>query len=72
SRNWRFNVASLQDLQSNDLRALLLNATYEDECFIFAATARRSFFYDRDLKPDDSVVFRLTFKTLGEFGTSIF
>ena len=72
SRNWRFNFASLQDLQSNDLRALLLNATYEDECFIFAATARRSFFYDRDLKPDDSVVFRLTFKTLGEFGTSIF
>ncbi|MCC7016216.1 MAG: LPS-assembly protein LptD [Rhodospirillales bacterium] len=71
SRNWRFNFSSLQDLETNDLRALLLNATYEDECFIFAATARRSFFHDRELKPDDSIIFRLTFKTLGEISSSI-
>ena len=71
NRNWRFNFSSLQDIQSNDLRMLMLSAVYEDECFIFSANARRSFFYDRELKPDDSIVFRLTFKTLGELGTSL-
>jgi LPS-assembly protein len=71
SRNWRFGFSSLQDLESNDLRALALNATYEDECFIFTGDVRRSFFYDRDLKTDDSIIFRLTFKTLGEIGTSV-
>jgi LPS-assembly protein len=72
TRRWRFGFASLQDLETNDLRALALNATYEDECFVFVADARRSFFYDRDLRTDDSIIFRLTFKTLGDISTSLF
>ncbi|MSP79547.1 MAG: LPS-assembly protein LptD [Rhodospirillales bacterium] len=72
SRNWRVSFASLQDIEANALRALLLNATYEDECFIIAADVRRSFFYDRGLKTDDSIILRLTFKTLGEIGSSMF
>jgi LPS-assembly protein len=71
TRRWRVSFSSLQDLETNDLRALALNATYEDECFILAADARRSLFYDRDLKTDDSIVLRLTFKTLGEIGASV-
>lgn len=72
ARNWSVRFSSLQDLHANDLRALNLVGAYEDECFIMALTAQRSFFYDRDLKADDSIVARLTFKTLGDFGMNVF
>ena len=71
SRRWRLSFASLQDLESNDLRALRLNTTYEDECFILSAEAQRSLFYDRELKTDDSIILRLTFKTLGEVASAL-
>ena len=66
ARNWNVRFSSLQDLEANALRAISLVATYEDECFILNITGQRNFFYDRDLKPDDSIVAAVTFKTLGD------
>lgn len=40
--------------------------TYDCDCFTFTASFLRSFTRDRDLKPTDTIMFRLLFKTLGE------
>ena len=44
--------------------------TYEDECFLFDASAARSYAVDRDFIPKNTFLFRVVFKTLGEFQTS--
>ena len=66
SRNWSVRFSSLQDLEANALRAINMVGTYEDECFVFTVTGQRNLFYDRDLRPDDSIVAAITFKTLGD------
>ena len=72
TQHWRTGLDGLHDLGANaGLRSLGLNLTYEDECLIFTTNVGRTFFEDRDLKPTDSVVLRLTFKTLGEVQTSV-
>ena len=72
SRYWRAGVNAVHDLSEDaGLRALGLQLTYEDECLIFVTSLGRTFFEDRDLKPTDSILFRLTFKTLGEVETSV-
>ncbi len=72
SRYWRAGVSAIHDLSEDEgLRALGLNLTYEDECLIFVTSLGRTFFEDRDLKPTDSIVLRLVFKTLGEVETSV-
>jgi LPS-assembly protein len=70
--HWRAGLDGLQDLgASSSLRSLGLDLTYEDECLIFTTKVGRTFFEDRDLKPTDSIVMNLTFKTLGEAQISI-
>jgi hypothetical protein len=39
---------------------------YEDECFIFDGTFVRSYLRSTDIQEEDSILLRLTFKTLGE------
>ena len=70
SRYWRGSIAGTRDLEQNEMRTMAANLTYECECFVFDVTLRRNFFEDRDLKPDDSILFRLTFKTLGDVQSS--
>ncbi|MBL0941432.1 MAG: LPS-assembly protein LptD [Alphaproteobacteria bacterium] len=43
---------------------------YTDECFEFETLITKSFYRDRDLKPGMGFLFRLMFKTLGEFSHS--
>jgi LPS-assembly protein len=72
SRLWRAAFSSRYNLEGDgDLRSVGLNFTYECECFTFAISLQRQFYEDRDLKPNDSIFFRLTFKTLGEVQTGI-
>lgn len=66
---WRATASAIYDIESSDTRRIGLGAIYEDECFMFNTQASRSFFHDRDLKPDNVVMFTITFKTLGEFRT---
>ena len=73
TRRWRSKVSVVNDLDNEDggLRSAGLSLTYEDECFVFSASAKRTFFQDRDLRPTDSVLLRLTFKTLGDVQTAV-
>jgi len=71
SRFWRTGFSVLHDVDAEDLRRLSWSLAYEDECFIFSSILQRQFFEDRDLKPEDSILFRLTFKTLGDVRTNV-
>ena len=71
TKHWRFGADTRRDLTSSggSLRhgAFL---SYEDECFQFQVDYARKFTRDRDVKPSDTILFRVVFKTLGEVGTS--
>ena len=71
TKRWRFGADTRRDLTSSggSLRhgAFL---SYEDECFQFQVDYARKFTRDRDVKPSDTILFRVVFKTLGEVGTS--
>jgi LPS-assembly protein len=67
TRHWRAASSIQYDVQENNTRQVNLGLTYEDECFMFNAAARRDFYYDRDIRPSNSIMFTLSFKTLGEF-----
>ena len=71
TERWRFGANTRRDLTAGggSLRhGAFLN--YEDECFLFQVDYSRTFTQDRDVKPSDTILFRVVFKTLGEVGTS--
>lgn len=67
---WRGNIRATRDLVDNDLRSMTLNLTYEDECLLFSTVLNRTFFQNQELHPENSIVFRIMFKTLGEISPS--
>lgn len=71
TERWRFGANTRRDLTSSG-GALRHGAflSYEDECFQFQLDYARTFTRDRDVKPSDTILFRIVFKTLGEVGTS--
>ena len=71
SRLWRTNFSSLYDVEDDALRSISLGIVYECDCFTFDMTYRRTLFEDRDLGRENSILFRLTFKTLGEVQTGV-
>jgi len=67
NRSWHSKINSRYDLDgSGDLRNLGMNLTYDCECFTLSTTINRQFYRDRDLRPSDSIMFKLSFKTLGD------
>ncbi|MBT3991665.1 MAG: LPS-assembly protein LptD [Rhodospirillaceae bacterium] len=71
-RFWRSSISGRYDLQDDgDLRNIALNLVYECECFTFSTTISRQFYEDRDLRPNDTILFKLTFKTLGDVQTGL-
>ena len=72
NENLRTNFSSLYDIEDADLRSLGLQVVYENECVKFTSQLTRSFFEDRDLRPEDRVTFTIVLKTLGEFTTNVF
>lgn len=73
TRYWSSNAAIVRDLdQDGGTRSAQLGFIYEDECFILATRLARSYFQDRDLKPDDSIILQIVFKTLGELQSSVY
>lgn len=71
--NWSGSLFTRQDLDgdesANESAGTLksgMTIRYEDECFIFDGSFTRSFLDQNDVSKDDSLFFRLTFKTLGE------
>lgn len=69
SRHWSTSASYVRDQAAGENRSIGLNLTYEDECLIFRTEALRQFYSDRELEPEDSLFFRITFKTLGEVNT---
>ena len=63
---WRSSLGGSKDLAEGDTRSMNLNLTYEDECFLFSGAIKRTFFQNEDLRPENTVIFRFLFKTLGE------
>ena len=71
SRFWRGRVSAKRDLSDSEMRSASLGLTYEDECLVFSTNLTRTFFEDRDLEPTDAILFRVSFKTLGEVSTEV-
>jgi LPS-assembly protein len=73
TRYWTTRLSAVRDLnEDGGLRSIQGYLTYEDECFAITTRIARSFYEDRDLKPDDSIVVQLVFKTLGDIQTSLY
>lgn len=70
NENWAFAASALRDLEANKMLEASLGVTYSDECIIIETVGGRSFFRDRDLEPDDFVIFRVVFKHLGEISAN--
>ncbi|MGF1607869.1 MAG: LPS-assembly protein LptD [Kiloniellales bacterium] len=70
SEYWSAHVAHRRDLQEDRSLVSQIGVAYQDECFLIEAIARRSFFRDSDVEPDDSIFVRFVLKYLGEFGAS--
>lgn len=66
NRYWRTNGSFVYDVEADEKRSIGAGLTYEDECLVFTASYRRNFFRDRDVEPDNTILFRVLFKTLGE------
>jgi hypothetical protein len=47
-----------------------LGFSYEDECFLITAAARRAYFVDRDIENEDSIFLQISFKHLGGIKTT--
>ncbi len=71
SRSWRTNFSSLYDVEDDALRSIALGIVYVCDCFTFDMTLRRTLFEDRDIGRENSILFRLTFETLGEVQTGV-
>ncbi|MBI4183245.1 MAG: LPS-assembly protein LptD [Proteobacteria bacterium] len=71
TNEWSMALRGRRDLTGKgDMISQGLELTYENECFVFRMDAERSFTSDRDITRSDRIMFRLVFKTIGEFETS--
>ncbi len=64
--HWSLRLTTHEDLATGQQLQHTALIRYQDECIIFDILGTRSFFRDVDVKPSDSVLFRIRFKNLGE------
>jgi LPS-assembly protein len=67
--HWSLLLTTHRDLAAGQALQHTGLIRYQDECIIFDILGTRSFFRDVDVKPSDSVLFRIRFKNLGEVST---
>ncbi|MEM7663226.1 MAG: LPS assembly protein LptD [Pseudomonadota bacterium] len=68
TKNWALTYGQLRDFtEQNDIRRSI-GVIYSDNCSRFEIAYVRTESIDRTLGPNDSVFFRFTLKSLGEFG----
>jgi LPS-assembly protein len=66
--NWSAGVNTTRDLgRKSHTLSQGAELAFENECFIFSNSLTKTFYYDRDLRPSFAYMFRVSFKTLGEF-----
>jgi LPS-assembly protein len=66
--DYRFNGYARRDLASNKMVAIGADAIYEDECFILDFKLYRRYTSINGDNGSTTVLFLLTFKTIGQFG----
>ncbi len=66
SRDWRINVSAVRDLAANEMRSIVSDLIFENECLIVTTRLSRTFYEDRDLQPTDAFTINLLLKTLGQ------
>ncbi|MHA1565316.1 MAG: LPS-assembly protein LptD, partial [Alphaproteobacteria bacterium] len=70
---WSASVDGTRDLSANGgMLSYGGSLTYNCDCLILSLNARRTFTTDRDIKPTDSILLQVTFKTLGQVQGQIF
>lgn len=67
---WRIYGQTRRDLSNSRTVSNRLGIGYEDECIDISLGFDQSFYRDRDYEPDNSVIFRVTLKTLGPTGNT--
>jgi LPS-assembly protein len=67
--HWSLQLTTHRDLAAGQALQHTGLIRYQDECIIFDILGTRSLFRDVDVKPSDSVLFRIRFKNLGEVST---
>ena len=71
SRNYSsINLNSTFDLLIDDPKSYSIGYQYFDECFGLNVDFGRSFYEDRDLKPQDTLTIMFSFKNLGSYQSS--
>lgn len=68
--NWTGFVGARRDLEREAMVQSYAGLRYEDECFAFVATYLRRFTTAQGQDQSTDLVFKLVFKTVGEFGFS--
>lgn len=66
SRDWRINFQAVRDMAANEMRSLVSDLVFENECLVVTTRFSRTFYEDRDLKPTDAFTINLLLKTLGQ------
>lgn len=69
SRHWSTRLNGTRDIKTDTQRTIGVEATYEDECFLFSAGYIRRNYDDSDLNAQNVFLFRIFLKTLGDFKT---
>jgi LPS-assembly protein len=69
NENWSTFARHKRDLERGSSLSSSVGIGYEDECFVLEVAGRRTFFRDREIEPEDSVMLRVVFKRLGQIST---
>ncbi len=70
---WSARIATRRDLTAEGgTLSYGGSLVYECDCANFELVYNRTFTRDRDVPPVESLLFRITLKSLGQFGTSVF
>ncbi|ABS64944.1 Organic solvent tolerance protein [Parvibaculum lavamentivorans DS-1] len=64
-RYWRVFGQTRRDIENDRTVANRLGVGYGDECLDVSLGLYQSFYRDRDIEPENSVILQITFKTLG-------
>ncbi len=65
---YRLHTSARRDLQFNKMVSLAAGGSYEDECFIFDLSLQRRYTSINNDRGASTVLFEITFKTIGQFG----
>jgi LPS-assembly protein len=66
TREWRVNFQAVRDMAADEMRSLVSDLVFENECLVVTARLSRTFYEDRDLQPTDAFTINLLLKTLGQ------